>query len=66
MARGVVGGAVCARRCITRLAMASTGHRLGSLDRDKPMTSPWTHFFCVVNVSEAKVADMMVASDAVL
>ena len=52
-------------RCVTRRTMASTGHREGLPDLPRPMTSPRTPFFWVVNVKETNVAVAMVVMGAV-
>ena len=60
--RGVAGGAACVRRCMTRVAMIFTGHRKGLPLRPRPMTSPRTPFFWLVNSRVAKVARRRSAS----
>mmetsp|Transcript_30800 Transcript_30800/g.69101 ORF Transcript_30800/g.69101 Transcript_30800/m.69101 type:complete len:215 (+) Transcript_30800:111-755(+) len=66
VARGVVGSALWARRWMTRLITARTGHRKASPLRPRPMTSPRTPFFWSVKVSETKVAHRIWASVAVV
>ena len=63
-ASGVVGGAECRRRWTRRRAAAKTGQQSGSPLRPRPMTSPRTPFFCVVNSSVTKVAPKREESDA--
>jgi hypothetical protein len=38
-----------------RCVHATTGHSTGTPERPRPITSPWTPFFCVVKVSAMNV-----------
>jgi len=64
-AKGVPGGALLRRRYTTRLAAAFTGHTRWSPLHPRPITSPRTPFFCVVNVRVILVADRSCWSVAV-
>lgn len=64
-ASGVLVRELCWRRWIIRLAKHTVGENSGLPLCPKPITSPLTPFFCVVNVSEANVADRSAASEAV-
>ena len=65
-ANGVVSGARARRRWSMRRSMARTGQSWLQPLRERPMTSPRTPFFWLVNVREAKVVDCMFAMDAVV
>ena len=59
------GEALCSRKWRTLEIRARTGHTRGDPDRARPMTSPRTPFFCVVNVRVQNVAERIEATDAV-
>ena len=64
-ANGVTEGAPCWRRCNIRRTVARTGQRHGDPEAPKPMTSPRTPFFCVVNSRVTNVADWIALLSAV-
>jgi hypothetical protein len=61
----VSGDAPVSLSCVIIRTIAFTGHRRTSPLHPKPTTSPCTPFFCNVNVSEQKVAQVSWASVAV-
>jgi hypothetical protein len=53
--RGVCGGARCRRRCLILFMHAMTGQKAGLPERLKPMRSPRTPFFWLVNSKQMNV-----------
>jgi hypothetical protein len=53
----VVGGALKWRKCLTRLIHACTGQNVGLPERLRPINSPRTPFFWLVNSRQTKVAE---------